>query len=321
VKTWADPIPAAVERLRAGGLVAFPTETVYGLGADALDPAAVAAIFRLKGRPADHPLIVHLPRSAPLEDWAREIPEAARDLAGRFWPGPLTLVLARRPRVPDAVTGGQDTVALRVPDHPLALELLAAFGSGIAAPSANRFGRVSPTRAEHVRAEFGAAAPLILDGGPCRVGLESTILDLSDAAPRLLRPGAVGARELEGVMGRPLAAEVAGAPRTPGALPAHYAPRARVILAAGAGEGLARARAEAARGARVGLLGAWQGALPAGVADLRLPAAPDAQARVLYDRLRQADRLGLEVVVALPPPAEGIGVALLDRLRRAAAKR
>ena len=311
-------VAGAVARLRAGGLVAFPTETVYGLGADALDPRAVAEIFRLKGRPADHPLIVHLPQGASLEDWAREVPETAQALAGRFWPGPLTLVLKRRPRIPDAVTGGQDTLALRIPAQPLALELLAAFGSGIAAPSANRFGRVSPTRAEHVRAEFGDQAPLILDGGPCALGLESTILDLSGDRPRLLRPGAVTPEALAEVLGAPPEMGGSGVPRTPGALPAHYAPRARVVLAEDPGEVLARAVEGRDLGRKVGILGALKGPLPEGVADLTLPADPGDQARGLYDRLREADCLGLDLVVALPPPPAGIGLAIRDRLGRAA---
>ncbi|MEJ5211921.1 MAG: L-threonylcarbamoyladenylate synthase, partial [Burkholderiales bacterium] len=169
----------AVALLRAGGVVAIPTETVYGLAADARNPQAVRRVFAIKGRPADHPLIVHIAAAESLPQWARDIPDAAWRLAGRFWPGPLTLILRRAPGVPDEVTGGQDTVGLRVPDHPLTLELLRRFGGGLAAPSANRFGHVSPTRPEHVAQELGEAVDLILDGGPCSVGVESTILDLS----------------------------------------------------------------------------------------------------------------------------------------------
>ncbi|MEK7737911.1 MAG: L-threonylcarbamoyladenylate synthase, partial [Pseudomonadota bacterium] len=204
-KEAAAQIAHAVTLLRAGELVAFPTETVYGLGADAANPAAVAKIFAAKGRPADHPLIVHLPSAEALDAWAREVPESARKLAAAFWPGPLTLILKRQPQVPDAVTGGQDTVGLRVPDHPLALALLKAFDGGrfrgIAAPSANRYGRISPTSAAHVRAELGAAVPLVLDGGDCQVGIESTIVDLSRGTPRLLRPGAIGAADIAHVLG------------------------------------------------------------------------------------------------------------------------
>ncbi|MBS1228893.1 MAG: Sua5/YciO/YrdC/YwlC family protein, partial [Proteobacteria bacterium] len=202
----------AVELLQAGELVAFPTETVYGLGADAANPEAVAKIFAAKGRPADHPLIVHLAGAAYLERWAIDLPQAAWDLAEAFWPGPLTLILKRAPQVPYAVTGGQETVGLRVPSHPIALELLRAYAqagggrhgmSGVAAPSANRFGRISPTDAAHVREELGDAVALILDGGRCPVGIESTIIDLSrdDALPRLLRPGHVTPEQIASVIG------------------------------------------------------------------------------------------------------------------------
>ena len=187
----------AVELLRAGELVAFPTETVYGLGADAGNPEALAKIFAAKGRPADHPLIVHVPDVAHLDQWAREIPDAAHLLAQAFWPGPLTLILKRQPTVPDLVTGGQDTVGLRIPHHPLALQLLKAFDGGIAAPSANRFGHISPTTAQHVREELGAAVALVLDGGPCSVGIESTIVDLSRGDPVILRPGMISAAQID----------------------------------------------------------------------------------------------------------------------------
>jgi L-threonylcarbamoyladenylate synthase len=198
-------IERAVALLRRGELVAFPTETVYGLGADAANPAAVARIFAAKGRPADHPLIVHLPAAEHLARWARDIPAEAEKLAAAFWPGPLTLILKRQPQVPNAVTGGQDTVGLRVPSHPLALELLRAFEGGIAAPSANRFGRISPTTAAHVREELGERVPLVLDGGACPVGIESTILDLSRGVPVLLRPGAIGPADIARVLGRAFA--------------------------------------------------------------------------------------------------------------------
>ena len=216
--------------LRRGGLVAFPTETVYGLGADAENPEAVARIFAAKGRPANHPVIVHIGRTEQLEHWAADIPPLAWRLAQRFWPGPLALILKRHARVPDAVTGGQDTVGLRVPDHPMALALLAAFGGGIAAPSANRFGRLSPPNSAHVCAELGEAVEHILDGGPCRVGIESTILDLSGGHPRQLRPGAIMAGALEDVLGQPLAAALGDAPQVPGALPSHYAPQTPLAL-------------------------------------------------------------------------------------------
>ncbi|WP_442770390.1 L-threonylcarbamoyladenylate synthase, partial [Zoogloea ramigera] len=197
-----NDIQRAVQLLRQGELVALPTETVYGLGADALNPDAVAKIFAAKGRPSDHPLIVHLADASQIMTWAREVPKDAIALARAFWPGPLTLILKRDESVPDLVTGGQDTVGLRVPNHPVALELLRAFGSGVAAPSANRFGRISPTTAEHVRQELGERVALILDGGACAVGLESTIVDLSRGVPVILRPGAIGADDIARVLGR-----------------------------------------------------------------------------------------------------------------------
>ncbi|MBU2822829.1 threonylcarbamoyl-AMP synthase, partial [Acidithiobacillus ferrooxidans] len=220
----------AAEILRSGGLVVFPTETVYGLGADAENPAAVARIFAAKGRPADHPLIVHMARRDHLSQWSRDIPPAAFVLARRYWPGPLTLILHRACRVPDRVTGGQDTVGLRVPDHPLALMLLEAFSGGIAAPSANRFGQVSPTTVAHVREELGDAMDFILDGGPCRVGIESTILDLSGHQPRLLRPGAITLAEIEAVLEQPVIPQGNDALRAPGMLRSHYAPRTPLYL-------------------------------------------------------------------------------------------
>src|SRR3982751_3979161 len=207
----------AVTALRDGELVAFPTETVYGLGANAQNPAAVRRIFELKERPADHPVIVHLDNPKYLHRWARDVPENARKLAARFWPGPLTMVLSRSESVHDVVTGGQDTVAIRVPSHPMAQQLLTAFGGGIAAPSANRYGRLSPTRAEHVRDELGDSVNTILDGGETQIGLESTIITFEGASVRLLRPGAVTAGQIRTVIGDEL---LIGAntesPRVPG---------------------------------------------------------------------------------------------------------
>ncbi|MBS0394634.1 MAG: threonylcarbamoyl-AMP synthase, partial [Proteobacteria bacterium] len=229
--TGADDIDRAVALLRAGELVAFPTETVYGLGADARNAAAIAKIYALKRRPAGHPLIVHLADAAQLPLWAAQVPAAAARLAARFWPGPLTLILPRAAGVADALTGGQDSVGLRVPAHPLAQALLRGFGGGVAAPSANRYGRVSPTHAAHVREEFGAEAPFILDGGECRVGLESTIVSLV-GEPLLLRPGGVALAELEDTIG-PLRRAAAGeGPRAPGTTAAHYAPATRLALVA-----------------------------------------------------------------------------------------
>jgi L-threonylcarbamoyladenylate synthase len=311
-------ITAAVDVLRAGGLVAFPTETVYGLGADATNPEAVDRIFVAKGRPRAHPVIVHLAEPAAVKEWAAEVPDFAAALADAFWPGPLTLVLPRSDLVPDAVTGGLPTVGLRVPAQPVALELLAAFGGGVAAPSANRFGRVSPTRAEHVRSDLGAAVDLILDGGPCRLGVESTIVDCSGIEPRVLRPGGVPVESLEGVLGYKLTMVIDGSVRAPGMLASHYAPSARVeVLTAEAVP--ARAGELVALGQRVGILapGRVMG-LPAGVEALPPTGSPVAYAQCLYQRLREADRRGVEVLLAVPPPETGVGTAVADRLRRAA---
>jgi len=211
--------------LRRGGLVAFPTETVYGLGADASSPAAVARIYEVKGRPAGHPLIVHIGDIGELDRWARDVPEAAIKLAAPFWPGPLTLVLRRAPGVADQLTGGQDTIGLRIPGHPVALQLLREFGGGIAAPSANRFGRISPTTAEHVQGDLGSEVDLILDGGTCEIGIESTIVDLSRGRPVLLRPGRIDAGDIAATLGVALEERDSDAPRVPGTLAAHYAPR------------------------------------------------------------------------------------------------
>src|SRR6186713_3587633 len=225
VRATLVELEAAVTALRDGELVAFPTETVYGLGANAQNPAAVRRIFELKERPADHPVIVHLDNPKYLHRWARDVPENARKLAARFWPGPLTMVLLRSENVHDVVTGGQDTVAIRVPSHPMAQQLLTAFGGGIAAPSANRYGRLSPTRAEHVRDELGDAVHTILDGGETQIGLESTIITFDGSHVRLLRPGAVTAGQIRTVIGDEL---LMGAntesPRVPGSTSSHYAP-------------------------------------------------------------------------------------------------
>lgn len=309
-------VARAVEILRGGGLVAFPTETVYGLGADARNPEAVSRIFAAKGRPAGHPLIVHLPSADRLDAWAQNVPDEARTLAVRFWPGPLTIILEKRADVPDAVTGGQPTVGLRVPDHPLAAALLHAFGDGLAAPSANRFGSVSPTTAAHVRSELGDRVDMVLDGGPCQVGVESTIVDLSaPGTPRLLRPGGVSREALEALLG-PLAAPN-GQVRAPGTLASHYAPRAEVRVVDPSQLGSAAAQAEA-EGKRVVVLAACS--VP-GVPNIALPESPEARAPRLYAALREVDAAGFEVAVVAHSPEQGIGVALADRLRRASAPR
>ena len=325
----SDPDYArAVELLVAGELVAFPTETVYGLGADAASPAAVARIFAAKGRPADHPLIVHVPGHDWLARWAEDVPDAAWELAEAFWPGPLTLILKKQAWVPAAVTGGQDTVGLRVPGHPVALELLRRFGAGrgketaggIAAPSANRFGRISPTTAAHVAEELGGRVPLILDGGPCQVGIESTIIDCSRGEPVILRPGHVGPESIAEVLGRlPAIETAAGAPRVSGSLEAHYAPVTPLRLVAS--------------DRLLDFLNAWRHSgrpcavlthsqLPqAGMPHVfcHLPADPAGYARELYGALRDLDHAGVELIAVEAPPPGPTWAAVADRLRRAAA--
>jgi len=312
-------IGRAVALLRAGELVAFPTETVYGLGADARNERAVAKIFAVKGRPAGHPLIVHLARAGELSRWAGDVPEAARRLARAFWPGPLTLILPRAREIPDALTGGQGTVGLRVPDHPLALALLEAFGSGIAAPSANRHGRVSPTTAAHVREELGSAVALILDGGACRVGIESTIVDLSRTAPSILRPGAIGAAAIADALGlASLAGSGAAPPRVPGSLAAHYAPSTPLALVAPDALPAELAARTAVR-LRVAVLArAAQRVDHPGV--LWRYTAPDAAgyARDLYAQLRALDAQALDLILVEEPPASPEWDAVRERLSRAA---
>jgi L-threonylcarbamoyladenylate synthase len=328
-------LAAAVGLLQAGELVAFPTETVYGLGADATDPAAVARIFAAKGRPADHPLIVHLPGAGYLEQWAREVPQRAQDLAEAFWPGPLTLILARAPAVPHAVTGGQETVGVRVPAHPLALALLRAYAQagggrnglcGIAAPSANRFGRISPTDAAHVREELGDAVALVLDGGACEVGIESTILDLSrrGAPPRLLRPGRITPEEIGEVIGErpelPESMAAPGVPRVSGSLNGHYAPRTAMRLVS-PGALIPAVEEVLAQGKRCGVL--LRGpSMPSPTLPphslRRLPDDPRGYARALYAALRELDRAGNDVILAEAVPPGPEWAAIADRLRRAA---
>jgi L-threonylcarbamoyladenylate synthase len=297
-------------------VIAFPTETVYGLGADAENPAAVARIFRIKGRPTTHPLIVHIADAAELATWALEATPLARRLADRFWPGPLTIIVGRSARVLDVVTGGLPTVGLRVPDHPVALSLLRAFGGGLAAPSANRFGAVSPTTAAHVRQDLGDAVECVLDGGPCAVGLESTIVDLSSGEPAILRPGGVTREALEEAVGGPVPVRAGGPVRSPGQLDHHYAPRAEVVITR-AGDLAVRARALVARGLRVAVAAADTTDLPRQVERIALPTTPDGVARALYAALREVDRRGCEVVLVTLPPEAGLGLAVVDRLRRA----
>ena len=318
VRTSPAEITRAVATLRAGGLVAFPTETVYGLGADASSAAAVHHLFAVKGRPPDHPVIVHLGAPEQLAEWARHVPPAATVLADACWPGPLTLVLERAARVPDAVTGGLDTVGLRVPDQPVAQALLREFGGGVAAPSANRFGRVSPTTADDVRRDLGDDVDVVLDGGPCRVGVESTIVDCSHGEPAILRLGGVSHERIEALLGRAVPLRSGGDVRAPGTLASHYAPRARVVLLDD-DRVVACARDELDAGARVGVLAAkLPDALDPRVVIVGSPADADEYARSLYRHLRAADDRGLDVVLAVAPAEVGIGAAVADRLRRAA---
>ena len=320
----ASAIAAAAAELAAGRLVAFPTETVYGLGADAGSREAVAGIYRLKGRPVDHPLIVHVTGARQARRWA-QWPDLAQRLADAFWPGPLTLILKRLPEAPAWACGGQDTIGLRAPSHPVARALLLAFerlgGLGVAAPSANRFGRVSPTRASHVIDDLGGDAPLVLDGGACEVGVESTIVDLSRGMPVLLRPGGIAGGQIEEVLGEPLRMPDSAAPRASGTLAAHYAPDTSVELLA-APALIERVAALAARGLRVA---AWSRERPGrGEAHWeQMGCDSDRLARQLYDTLRRLDRAGFDRLLIERPPesgdAAGDWAAVVDRLRRAAA--
>ncbi len=304
----------AAEILRAGGLVAFPTETVYGLGADASSAAAVARLYAVKRRPADHPVIVHFADAPAAFAWAREVPEGACRLAARFWPGPLTLILKRAPPARDFVTGGQDSAGLRVPSHPVAQALLREFGSGIAAPSANRFGAVSATTAAHVRADLDAEVDLVLDAGPSEIGIESAIVDFCRGAPALLRPGRISRAELEAALGGAIAEAAAGAPRAPGTLERHYAPRtpARLVAPHALDAEIARL------GARVAVLAFSR---PDARVDfwLRLPREPRAYGERLYAALRELDAAGCETILIEAPPEEAAWEAVRDRLQRAAA--
>jgi L-threonylcarbamoyladenylate synthase len=305
-------IAVAAELLKKGELVAFPTETVYGLGADASNPEAVKKIFAAKGRPVDHPVIVHLARRDMLEAWAKDIPALAHSLAEAFWPGPMTLILKRSSHVPDAVTGSQDTVGLRVPAHSVALALLEAFGGGIAAPSANRFGRISPTSAQHVNDELGAEVKLILDGGDCQVGLESTIVDATSETFRILRPGRVNLEDLARILG--YVPEVVTKPtmRVSGTLESHYAPRTPAYLVTldtletlGVNYGVLSLKPQPK-----GFGGVW----------LTLPSDPKAYAYRLYAVLRELDDLGLESILIEHVPDTPEWLAVRDRLSRATIK-
>lgn len=321
VDASSQAVQQAAARLAAGELVAFPTETVYGLGADAGDPAAVARIFAAKRRPADHPVIVHLADAGRIRAWAREVPPGAAALAAAFWPGPLTLILPRTALASDAVTGGQDAVGLRVPSHPVARALLDAFaalgGEGIAAPSANRFGHVSPTTAQHVADDLGDAVGLILDGGPCEFGIESTIVAFTGPAPVLLRPGGVPLRDVVRVLGRAPQDHDRAAPRASGTLASHYAPRTPALRVA---PDALRAEVEqlGERDERLAVL-ARTVAAPAGFDGTWRCAGPGPQAYAhdLYAALRALDATGADVLLIEDVPDEAEWLAVRDRLARA----
>lgn len=353
----AESLQHAVQVLRAGGLVAFPTETVYGLGADALNAEAVLKIFAAKGRPADHPLIVHLPDVDHLPQWASCIPREAIALANVFWPGPLTLILPRESSVPDAVTGGQNTIGVRVPNHPVALQLLRAFGSGVAAPSANKFGRISPTLAQHVAEELGnnepTLQPYILDGGDCQVGIESTILDLSGSTPRILRPGVISAEQIAAVIGRAVeatsptsapalakhaeeksqehvqkvvqnktqnnaqAADVM--PRVSGSLAAHYAPRTpmQMLPTQQLQQYIAQQTAHTIAVLAYSTHIATACAVQQNIQCFSMPQQAAQYAHDLYASLRRADHVGASEIVLEAPPTTVDWQAVHDRLGRA----
>jgi L-threonylcarbamoyladenylate synthase len=298
-------IDIAIRKLRAGGVVAVPTETVYGLAADASNPDAVTRIFAIKGRPTDHPLIVHIADADQLDVWSSKPSDVARRLAAIGWPGPLTLIVPRSDRVHDAVTGGRTTVGLRVPAHPMTLDLLRSSGLAIAAPSANRFGAVSPTTAQHVLDDLGAildpATDAILDGGPCEVGLESTIIDTTVDPPQLLRAGAITADDVAGIVSD--LAHASGPSRASGMLESHYAPHCEVRLVDNADD---------ARALRAGTQGAEILEFGNDIAEA---------ARSLYSELRAADTRGAKMLIVVLPPATGLGHALRDRLTKAAAPR
>ena len=308
----ADALAGAAAALKAGRLVAFPTETVYGLGADATNSDAVARVYKVKGRPADHPLIVHVADAQDISEWSEDIPDYAIDLARSFWPGPMTLILKRSELAKDFITGGQETVGLRVPDHTLALAFLNEFkkigGKGVAAPSANRFGHVSPTTSQAVVEELSGymdADDLILDGGPSQVGVESTIIDCTASAPRILRPGAITVEMVEAVTG----AKVVNRDdviRVSGSLEHHYAPSAHVVL-----DGHPRPGD--------GFIALNSFPTPEGAVRLASPINNEDFARVLYGALREADAQGIDQVVVIQPEGSDIAIAIRDRLKRASA--
>ncbi len=305
-------IAAAVAALRDGQVVGLPTETVYGLAADASNPAAIRRIFAAKGRPADHPVIVHVSDANAFDRLAVGDLGAANLLARAFWPGPLTMIVRRSTLVDDAVTGGRDTVGLRAPRHPVFRDVLAHFPRGLAAPSANRFGRISPTSAHDVATELGDRVDVVLDGGRCDVGVESTIVDLSGGQPAVLRPGAITEAQLADCLGRPVSWKRDGPVIAPGQLASHYAPRTPVTVIDACADLASTVSALESAGDRVASIGSSRHATILVSDDL------EAFARAIYAALRRADTLGVDRIVVQAPPSEGIGVAIIDRLRRAA---
>ena len=313
-----NDIAQAVAALASGKLCAIPTETVYGLAANALDEAAVARVFAAKERPADHPLIVHVATASDVSEWITELPKWAVDLTNAVWPGPLTIVGPRTMLASNAVTGNQDTVAVRVPSHPIAQELLQQLKTqgvkGVVAPSANRFGHVSPTSAAHVSADLGeyldAHGDLILDGGDCQVGVESTIVLATGSQPFILRPGAVTATDIKRITGVEVSEETTNAPRVSGALDSHYSPTAQVILITDASDIELESNA--------GFLALAQTPTPAGLTRLATPATVEDFAHELYSSLRAGDDLNLKTIYVVPPTGDGLAQAINDRLNRAA---
>jgi L-threonylcarbamoyladenylate synthase len=319
VRATQTEIEEAVETLRAGDLVVFPTETVYGLGANASNPAAVRKIFEVKGRPADHPVIVHLDNPRYLHRWVADVPLAAERLADMFWPGPLTLILPKADSVNDIVTGGQDSIGIRIPSHPMAQQLLTAFGGGIAAPSANRYGRLSPTKPEHVRDEFGDAIRVLLDGGDSPIGLESTIVSCINSEVRLLRPGFITRSQIEAVVGE---LAVGGtAPRAPGDRALHYAPSTPLEIVA-ADDLEARAGEFVARQEKVAVL-AMRPPLHTTrfMTWINAGKKPDAYAHNLYNHLRTLDHAGCVRILVQELPQGERWAAILDRLQHASGMR
>lgn len=317
-------ITAAADIIRDGGTVAFPTETVYGLGADTTNPAAIDKIYRIKQRPSNHPLIVHIGDAADLDHWAHNVPESARQLAHRFWPGPLTLIVQRSRHIPDCVTGGQNTVGIRMPAHPVALALLQALGTkqALAAPSANRFGRISPTTAAHVRQQLGNTVDRILDGGACTVGLESTIVSFHGKIPEILRPGGITVSAIEAVLNMrvALAYTADSTVRVSGSLPAHYAPYTPLKLIS-TGQIWQQAIALAEKNLRV-LVMTWSDTANSkpdeqSITHCIMPTDPFSYGQQLYAKLHQFDQAGFDLLLIETPPDHSDWFAVTDRLQRA----